>query len=456
MHWKFWSKNKSEQKESRTSAVITGAGHGGTVWNPRDFDNFANEAYLKNVIAFRCIDEIAKSVSIAPWYQYEMGHDDKPQKVTDKNDPVNKLLRRPNPSESWAFLMLQLSAYLALDGNSFIERVAPDSGPNVGLPMELYSLRPDRMKILTNSKGRLSGYRYTVNSNNTDFDVDPMTNQADVLHLKTFHPTDDFWGAAPTESAAREIDSSNSATQWNKSVLDNEGRPGMVFTLIGAVGEAQFDQLEKDLSENHGGPANAGKDFIISGDSGTKVQPYSWSPKDLDFVEGGRELARGIARGYGVPPMLLGIPGDNTYSNMREARLGFWETTIISYLKYHRDEINNWMYDDESNRYIDYDLDQVPALSPRRDALWERAQASDFLTTNEKRAMVGHDSIGNAGDVILIDSSKIPLGFEEEDKGDDETRDLIVRQKLKDEGYSESEIDSMLGEDDYKDEDNDE
>ena len=104
MRWNFWSKNKSEQKESRTSGVITGSGHGGVVWTPNDFENFANEAYLKNVIAFRCIDEIAKSVSIAPWYQYEIGLDDKPEKVTDKDDPINKLLRRPNPNESWAFL----------------------------------------------------------------------------------------------------------------------------------------------------------------------------------------------------------------------------------------------------------------------------------------------------------------------------------------------------------------
>jgi len=56
------------------------------------------------------------------------------------------------------------------------------------------------------------------------------------------------------------------------------------------------------------------------------VKPYSWSPKDIDFIEGGRETARRICIGLGVPPMLIGIPGDNTYSNYKEARAAFWGT----------------------------------------------------------------------------------------------------------------------------------
>jgi phage portal protein BeeE len=34
--------------------------------------------------------------------------------------------------------------------------------------------------------------------------------------------------------------------------------------------------------------------------------------------------AREIALALGVPPMLLGIPGDNTYSNYQEATRSFW------------------------------------------------------------------------------------------------------------------------------------
>jgi phage portal protein BeeE len=40
----------------------------------------------------------------------------------------------------------------------------------------------------------------------------------------------------------------------------------------------------------------------------------------MDFMETKHSAAREIALAFGVPPMLLAIPGDNTYSNYQEAR----------------------------------------------------------------------------------------------------------------------------------------
>jgi len=45
----------------------------------------------------------------------------------------------------------------------------------------------------------------------------------------------------------------------------------------------------------------------------------------MDFIEGKHSAARDIALAFGVPPQLLGIPGDNTYSNLVEARAALWE-----------------------------------------------------------------------------------------------------------------------------------
>ena len=50
----------------------------------------------------------------------------------------------------------------------------------------------------------------------------------------------------------------------------------------------------------------------------------SLTPKDMDFLEAKNGAAREIALAFGVPPMLLGIPGDNTYANFKEANAAFW------------------------------------------------------------------------------------------------------------------------------------
>lgn len=448
----FTGQRPAESKASRTTGIVS-TGMSGAVWTEHDYENFSKETYLKNVIAFRCIDMIAKSVASTAeyWSVFKWINQDEDQREVLMDHPVSDLLVRSNPSDSFSFILLSATCYFLIAGNSFIERVGPSSGQNAGVPKELYVKRPDRIKILTPG-GVLGGYEYKVGSKVVTWKVNPLTGQCDLLHLKTFHPTDDWWGASITEPTAREIDSSNQATEWNKSILDNEGRPGMVYTLVGALGEEQFDNLERYLREAHTGAKNAGKNIIMVGESGTKAQPYAWSPKELDFTDGSRELARRIALGYGVPPMLLGIPGDNTYSNYREARADFWENTVIFYLNYYRGEFNNWFFNNEEGIFLDYSLDKIPSLAYKRDKLWERAQNSDFMTIDEKREMVGLDKYEpgeEPGSIILVPATMIPLGVaaeeEEEEEETEPTEEEEARAELHLQGYSSDEIDEMVG-----------
>jgi phage portal protein BeeE len=110
--------------------------------------------------------------------------------------------------------------------------------------------------------------------------------------------------------------------------------------------------------------------------------------------------------------MLLGIPGDNTYSNYNEARLALYEDTVSYYLNYLKAELNNWLLKDQDNLLIDFDLSDVPALASRRKETWQTAETSTFLTINEKRNMVGLESLGDVGDVIMVSAAMVPLGDE--------------------------------------------
>lgn len=431
-----------KRKESRTIGIVSTPDSSKVVWPERGYDNFARETYLKNVTAFRAIDEVSKSGASVPWKIFDHTDDGGREEVLE--DPLNLVLKRPNPDESFAFVVLKTLAYLVMSGNSFLERVRLETGPNKGQMRELHSHRPDRFKFEI-ADGRLIQYVHTVGGEKTRWDVDPITHQADILQLKAFHPLSDWWGAAPTESAAREIDTGNAATEWNKSLLDNQGRPGMVFTLVGALGEQQFDELERQLAQRSG-PAYAGKDLIITGERGTGVQPYGWSPTEMDFKESDIRLMRKIAMAYGVPPELLGIESA-TFNNRKEARLFFWENTVVWWLNYLRGELNNWLFPSDSSRFIDYVLDDVPAFAEKKEMLWKRAEEATFASINEKREMAGLDNWGPSGDVILIDASKIPLDMEpSEEEGEEEE----TRKRLLAEGYTEDEIEEML-EGDYED-----
>ena len=436
------------KKESRTASIIAAPSSGGKVLPTRGYDNFAKETYLKNVTAFRSVLEIGRSVASVPWAQYRWIDKDETEREKVTDSILSKTLKRPNPKDGLSFLMLQAASYLAMSGNAYFEKIGPSTGPNKGEPAELYVQRPDRfeMKINTHT-GQLEKYIYKVDGRTTEWEVDPITGKSDILHLKNFHPLDDWYGAAPTESAAMEIDTSNAQTEWNMNLIGNSCRPGMIYTLIGNTGEQFMNQLDTYLRTEKAGVHNVGKNMILTGERGTKAEPYGFSPTDMDFGEGDLRVMRKICMAYGVPPELLGIQ-DATYSNRAEARLFFWENTVFYYLNYIRDELNNWLFDEENPGFINYILDDIPAMSLKRDKLWQRANDSDFMSIAEKREMVGlpeWEENDNPADQIFVDASKLPIGMASEGEEKTEVTEEEAEKSLRAQGYDDDDIDLFLG-----------
>ncbi|MEM8553181.1 MAG: phage portal protein, partial [Pseudomonadota bacterium] len=144
------------------------------------------------------------------------------------------------------------------------------------------------------------------------------------------------------------------------------------------------------LEDGYQGARNAGRPLLLEG--GLDWKTMAMSPRDMDFIEAKNQAAREIALAFGVPPMLLGIPGDNTYANYREANRAFWRQTVLPLVNRTGQALSNWLgaaWPDTDLR-LSYDADQIEALSAERDALWARVQAADFLTAEEKREAVGY------------------------------------------------------------------
>jgi HK97 family phage portal protein len=404
----LWKKNKPEQtKESRVARFSVLSSGDRQKTPDKDYEKFAKEVYLKNLIGFACIKERAQAASMVRWDLIRDLGNEKSEFIS--NHPISALLKKANPQEPFNFLVYKAIAFFALSGNSFIEKVSGQQK----IPKELYCLRPDRIKQLFDANGRLEAYEYTINGGYSDvkYEIDPITMQSDLLHIRQFNPVNDFWGMSPIEPASRDLDTSNYATDWNLSMMLNQGSPGMVVTLVGEMDDEDFEEFERKLEEKFSGPANARRTMILTGDNGTKAEPYTFTPEEMQYIESNREIARRIALGFGVPPMLLGIPGDNTYSNQQSARQAFFETTVTFDLNMFTWQLNNWLFGynkGKENLKIQYNMDDIPALEERWKIKWDRAQKADFLTINEKRELVGYDTISN-GDVILIQGTMITL-----------------------------------------------
>lgn len=374
-------------------------------WTPRRYDRLADEGFAKNVIVHRCIDEIAKGVSQAPLLLYQRDADGFRREVHDH--PVAALLRQPNPQQSRSRFVYELAAALAIGGNAYVEGVGPVTGPRAGKFTELWGKRPDRMTVLPRGAG-VAGYRYDAYGETREWWLDPVTLRCPVKHIKLFHPLSDHYGLSPIEVAAMDIDTHNRTREWNKSLLDNAARPEGALTTEKALTDGQFARLRGEVAQRYSGARNAGRPMVL--ENGLQWQQFSFSPRDMDFLNSRHTTARDLCAAFGVPPMLLGIPGDNTFSNQREARMAFFDVTVVFYLALICQEIGAWLLPDgeAAGLELGYDLDAVPAMALRREQLFERAGKATFLTINEARDMAGFGKLPD-GDVLLVPNTVRPL-----------------------------------------------
>jgi HK97 family phage portal protein len=208
--------------------------------------------------------------------------------------------------------------------------------------------------------------------------------------MALFDPLDDHYGMAPLQAAATSLDIHNAAAQWNKALLDNAARPSgaLVYSMGGQnLTEAQFERLKSELEQNFSGAANAGRPMLLDG--GLDWKTIALSPRDMDFIEAKNAAARDIALAFGVPPMLLGIPGDNTYSNLAEANRALWRHTLIPLVVRVAEELSTWLGPAFGGAVVTPDFEGVEALAEDRAQLWARVGSADFLSDAEKRAMLG-------------------------------------------------------------------
>ncbi|MCP8937792.1 phage portal protein [Alsobacter sp. SYSU M60028] len=369
-----------ERKASRVAAYVALQHGGRPAWTPRDYAALAREGYQRNAVVHRCVRMVAETAAGVPLSAF-----DGEREAT--RHPALDLLARPNPREGGAALLEAVYGHLLVAGNAYVEAVCVD-----GAPRELHALRPDRMKVIPGADGWPEGWEYGVGGRAVRF-ARPAEGLSPILHLTLFHPLDDHYGLSPMESAAMALDIHNAAGAWNKALLDNAARPSGALIYAGGqggnLGDEQFARLKAELEAGFQGAANAGRPLLLEG--GLDWKPLSMSPKDMDFIEARAAAAREIALAFGVPPPLLGLPGDNTYANYAEANRAFWRQTVLPLVSRTAQSLAHWLAPafGEGLR-LEPDLDRVEALAGEREALWRRVTAADFLTADEKRQAVGY------------------------------------------------------------------
>lgn len=377
MVWPF-NKVVQEQKTSEAWSTHMIFGQKPAVWSARRYESFSKEAYQYNVIANSAINRLAKAVSSIQW-KVEL-----PDGKQVTRHPVLDLLARPNPAQSGPEFFNAFTGYLMLSGNSYIEGV--ESG---GRMIELWPLRPDRVEVIQSKTGLPAGFVYKTGQHRRTWPADEISGQSLINHTKLFNPLDDWYGMSPIEAAAYGVDQHNEGMKWVQSLLQNAARPSgaLVMSAENALTDEEFHRLKTEIEQNYSGSSNAGRPMLLEG--GLDWKQLGLSPVDMEVLKAREMAARDISLAFGVPPLLLNIPGDNTYANYREARLGFYEDTVLPLIRFIIADLNHFLSPYFPGAKIIPDVDAIEAVAEKRMKMWAMADASDDITLNESRKMKG-------------------------------------------------------------------
>ncbi len=370
-------------------------------WQRREFDKAAKEGYQQNPIVHACIYLTVRAAASVPLYTLRSD--------TEADIPeLAALLNRPNPlpDSGNAFRVATLSD-LMLAGEFFAERV--DMG---GMPRELYRWRPDKVAIDPGKDGLPAGYTYRDAGGEKKIPVDLLKGKIPVLHVKEYNPIDEWRGLSSIDPAAFAIDMHTGALRWNNALLNNGAQPSGALVFAPKDGsdklsEDQWTRLKRELDESFSGQKNAGKPLLLDG--GLDWREMGFSPKDMNFGEGLNASARLIALAFGIPPLILGIPGDNTFANYQEANKAFYRQSVLPMLNQWCRAMSWWLgpaYGEDIS--IAPDTDDLEVFADERAAQWDRIEKSTVLTVNEKRERMDLEPI-DGGDVVLVSSTMIPL-----------------------------------------------
>src|SRR6185312_8098166 len=382
-----------ETKASPVGPMIVSAyGLSQPVRTPRRFDNLADAGYQQQPPIYRAINLISTACAGIPWVLYEKQGSNRRGKEIDQH-PLIDLMQRPNTTQGWGKFFEAYISYIYIAGNSYVWANRAQNGK--GVPLELWTLRPDRMRIKPDPKQFVGGYIYAVNGQEQEFDV------RTILHTKTFAPLDDWYGLSPLAVAARAIDVRNSGGDWNLALLQNSGRLPGFFTSKERLGDTQFERMRQQLLDRYTGTRNIGLPGLLDGgDIGWL--PSGMTPLDMDWGSLTIHEQREMALAIGVPSEMIGDTEVKTFANYQDARASFYTETVLPLMDIVRDEWNNTIVPMYGPQYwLDYNTEDIEALAPMRAARWAQINTANFLTINEKREATGYGKIPN-GDVIVL------------------------------------------------------
>lgn len=369
---------------------------------PSSFHGLYTEGYKRCVPVYSCINEILHASVSVPWVLTDVNEEELPNKTRETHRYLG-MFARPNEVQDRIAFLKSILGFTIIAGEAFIKI----SQSTDGKPFFLWPLAPGSVQINKDTTviGGIKSYTYTdINGVPTEYPPE------EIIHIKNLDFEDIYGHGLSTLSIGRyTVDSDNESTNWNRKMIKNSMQPSGAFGTEEELGDKDFKRVNEEIKQRKTGSEFAGEPLLL--DAGLKWQQTSINQRDADWLKGKTDVNWvEIAMMFQVPPELIGIQGQKTYANYKEARQAFYTETVTAYLDLIKSGFNIKLAE-KFNAYLNYDLSKVPVFREAEDSLHTRLQGSvkeGIITRNEARKDLGKEP-ETGGDELTVSGPVVPL-----------------------------------------------
>jgi len=200
------------------------------------------------------------------------------------------------------------------------------------LPLEMWPVRPDRMRPVPDPETFLSGYMYTGPDGQ-----EIALRIEDVIFIRTPHPEDPYRGIGPVQALLTDLDAVRYSAEWNRNFFLNSAEPGGIIEVPNSLGDNEFDELRERWNEQHKGIANAHRVAIL--EHGKWVD-RKFTQRDMQFAELRGISSEIIREGFGFPKPMTGAVDDVNRANAEAGEVMFARWLVVPDLEAVKDALN--------------------------------------------------------------------------------------------------------------------
>ena len=358
---------------------------------------------------FATVDRISSALSALEWTLYRKLPNGEREEVGDlMGRPTNangasaqmaqRLWRSVNPFFTRAEFIDAVSNHFELVGEMWWVLVRNP----MGVPIEIWPVRPDRIRPVPSRDNYIAGYVYQVGGEQIPLEID------DVVYIRKPHPTDPYRGMGVISSILTDIGTERLSAEWTRNFFNNSAQPGGIIEFPEAnMDDAQFERMVRRWRDQHQGVQNAHRVGIIEGG---KWVDRKLSMRDMQF-EQLRRLNRDIILGaWGMPGSLLGITENVNRANAEAADVMFSRWIVVPRANRIRGALNEQILP-LFGEGLEFDYtDPVPANREMDHKVAMEGYNAGYLTQNEARDLDGLGAIDEGDEFKVGGAPALTLG----------------------------------------------